>query len=187
MKVPRTPSGELPVLMDASLYKGKYYMYFGVTPALLTLIPYRLITGYHLSLNFAVFALVAAGFMANVLIYKSIRDRYFHYNSRFLEITSISLLAFGSSTPTLVFNPGMYELALAAGYLCISIALFALNLALHNKKNVCPWILVASFWIGISVGCRPTYVLALPILLIPSVLYLINKKNNCVELLAMKL
>jgi hypothetical protein len=178
MKVPRTPSGELPVLMDASIYKGKYYMYFGVTPALLTLIPYRLITGYHLSLNFAVFALVAAGFMANVLIYKSIRDRYFHYNSRFLEITSISLLAFGSSTPTLVFNPGMYELALAAGYLCISIALLALNQALHNKKNVCPWILVASFWIGISVGCRPTYVLALPILLIPSVLHLINKKNN---------
>jgi hypothetical protein len=164
--------------MDASLFKGKYYMYFGATPALLTLIPYRLITGYHLSLNFAVFALVAVGFIANVLIYKSIRDRYFNFKNKPVEITSVSLLAFGSSTPTLVFNPGMYELALAAGYLCISIALLALNQALHNKKNVCPWILIASFCIGISVGCRPTYVLVLPILLMPSALHLINKKNN---------
>ena len=178
MKVPRATSGELPVLMDASLFKGKYYMYFGVTPALLTLIPYRLITGYHLSLNFAVFALVAVGFIANVLIYKSIRDRYFNFKNKPVEITSISLLAFGSSTPTLVFNPGFYELALAAGYLCISIALFALYKALHNNKNIYSWTSIASFCIGLSVGCRPTYVLTLPILLIPSALRLINKKPS---------
>ena len=32
MKVSSTASGELPALMDASLYGGKYYMYFGITP-----------------------------------------------------------------------------------------------------------------------------------------------------------
>ena len=37
MKVPLEATGKLPVLMDASLYRGKYYMYFGVVPALFAL------------------------------------------------------------------------------------------------------------------------------------------------------
>jgi len=186
MKIPPTASGELPILMDASLYHGKYYMYFGIVPALLTLLPYSLLTGHDLQLNGAILLLVSVGFLVNLRLYILIRSRYFQKCTKSIETCVILLLAFGSSTPTLIFNPGFYELALAGGYLCISAAILALHHSLHYRRQKLKWLATASFCVGISVGCRPTYVLALPILLIP---YLIHsgsrkKKNNFVDLVS---
>jgi len=175
MKVPPTASGELPALMDASLYSGKYYMYFGLTPVLITLLPYHLLTGFHLQINSAIFIIVAFGFLINLRIYTLIRGQYFPNINKIVESCAILLLALGSSTPTLLFNPGFYELALAAGYLCISAALLALYHALHATKQQTFWLACSSMLLGISVGCRPTYVLALPILLIP---FLWHKKHT---------
>jgi len=167
MKVSSTASGELPALMDASLYGGKYYMYFGITPVLITLLPYHLLTGFHLQLNGAIFIIVTFGFLVNLRIYALIRGQYFPNVNKIFESCAILLLALGSSTPTLLFNPGFYELALAAGYLCISASLLALYHTLHATRRATYWLTGSSILAGISVGCRPTYLLALPILLIP--------------------
>ena len=35
-------------LHDASLYHGKYYLYFGPTPAIVLFLPYKVLTGSHL-------------------------------------------------------------------------------------------------------------------------------------------
>ena len=186
MKIPPTASGELPILMDASLYHGKYYMYFGIVPALLTLLPYSLLTGHDLQLNGAILLLVSVGFLVNLRLYIFIRSRYFQKCTKSFETCVILLLAFGSSTPTLIFNPGFYELALAGGYLCISAAILALHHSLYYKRQKLKWLATASFCVGISVGCRPTYVLALPILFIPYLIHSEKRKkiNNFADLVS---
>src|ERR1035438_1482214 len=48
-------------LHDASLYHGKYYLYFGPTPALVLFLPYKVLTGSHLPARVAVASFCAGG------------------------------------------------------------------------------------------------------------------------------
>src|SRR5262245_52111027 len=49
-------------LHDVALYNGRYYLYHGAGPAIMMFAPWRLLTGYDLPENFAVFVLCFAGF-----------------------------------------------------------------------------------------------------------------------------
>lgn len=172
MKIAPDASGGLPVHMDASFYEGKYYMYFGIVPALLTFLPYSFLTGYDMSQDLATLLLVGGGFLLNLRLYQLARRRYFPDCAPSVTACSIVLLAFGSSTPILLFDAGFYEVALAGGYLCISLVLFALYQAIHAERRAALWLAVASLGAGLAVGCRPTYILALPIVLVPLLLRL---------------
>ncbi|MGD1021001.1 MAG: hypothetical protein ABSA12_16970 [Verrucomicrobiia bacterium] len=47
---PYDPAANAPYwLLDLSYYKGKFYLYFGVTPAVLLFWPYAALTGHYLS------------------------------------------------------------------------------------------------------------------------------------------
>src|SRR5258708_8377921 len=47
---PYDPEANQPFrLNDASYYQGKYYLYFGLTPAVVLLLPWKLITAHHLA------------------------------------------------------------------------------------------------------------------------------------------
>ena len=50
-----------PYLLDAALYQGKYYLYYGVTPAVLVLLPYAALTGNEMGLEVACLAFAVAG------------------------------------------------------------------------------------------------------------------------------
>jgi hypothetical protein len=167
MKIAPDASGNLPLHMDASLYQGKYYMYFGIVPALLTMLPYSFLTGHDMPENLATLLLVAGGFLLNLRLYVLARRRYFPGCNSPVEICSIILLAFGTGTPILVFDAGFYEMALAGGYFCLSIAMLALYQAIHGKPRSANWLALASLAAGLAVGCRPTCLLALPALLVP--------------------
>src|SRR5712692_5662699 len=55
-------------LHDASLYKGKYYLYFGPVPALTFFIPFRLILHRDLPENFAVALFCFGGLVWSILL-----------------------------------------------------------------------------------------------------------------------
>src|SRR5580698_3740741 len=61
---PYSPSQNGPWrLWDASLYQGRFYLYFGPTPVLL-LLPWRFLTGHHLPERLAVAAFAVLGVAA---------------------------------------------------------------------------------------------------------------------------
>ena len=66
-----------PALLDASLYHGHYYLYFGLTPLLLVFLPWRVVTGAGIPENFAAALLAAAGFLLAVALLARIRRRHF--------------------------------------------------------------------------------------------------------------
>lgn len=167
MKVSPGASGQLPYLMDASLYQGEYYMYFGIVPVLLTLLPYSWLTGHDLSLNVPTFLYVAGGFLFTLRLYVLARRRYFPRVRTATETCAIVLLAFGGCTPILVFDSSFYELALAGNYLCLSAALLSLYQSIHEENLAGRWLTFASLALGLAVGCRPTSLLVLPVLLVP--------------------
>jgi hypothetical protein len=168
LKVPPDANGQLPHLMDASLYRGKYYLYFGVVPAVLLYLPYAALTGHDLPGNAAVLFEVAGGFLFSVLLFRAARRAHFPTLTAPLEAGCLLLLAFGGGTAILCFDGGFYEVAIAGGYLCFTAALLGLYHVMQNHPAALRWMAWASGWAGLAVGCRPTYLFALPILLMPA-------------------
>ncbi len=166
MKVSPGPDGKMPYVLDASLYGGKYYLYFGVVPAVALFLPYALLTGHDLPDNAASVLLVMGGFLLSWGLYVVCRTRYYPTLPRSFNGCAIVLLAFGAGTPVLAVHGGVYEIAVAGGYLCMSGTLLSLYQALHVRRKI-PWLASASVFAGLAVGCRPNYVVVLPLLLVP--------------------
>jgi hypothetical protein len=153
-----------PFLLDVSLYRGKYYLYFGVVPAALLFLPYRALTGQDLAPNIAVFLLVASGFLLYLGIFLDARRRFFPGLRGWPQACCILLLAFGSGTPTLSMGSGCYEVAIAGGYAFMALSWFGMYRAWVAERNPAPWLALASVAGGLAVGSRPTCAFSLPIL-----------------------
>lgn len=151
-----------PYLMDASEYQGRYYLYFGVVPAVLVMWPYAALTGHDLDEGVVVFLAVALGFLITVRLYAAARSRHFPTAPPWTDVIAGLLLAFGPCTLSLLLAGGMYEIAIAYGYLFVSGLLACLYAALHSSRPG-RWLAAASLCFGLSVGCRPTFLLLGPI------------------------
>ena len=68
-------------LHDMSYYKGRMYLYFGVTPALVLLWPWAALTGGFLFHRYAVALFCAVGFLASAGILRALWRRYFPESS----------------------------------------------------------------------------------------------------------
>ena len=70
--------GDPPYRMhDLSYYKGRLYLYFGVTPALILFWPFVALTGHYLFHRQAVAIFCSIGFLASVGLLRAIGRRYF--------------------------------------------------------------------------------------------------------------
>jgi len=157
-------------LLDASLYKGHYYLYFGVVPAVLLLLPYHLLTGSDLSENAAVFLMLASGFLVYWRIFSEASRRYFPAITTGQYAASLVLLAYASGAPMLLTYAGFYEVAISAGYLCHALTWLGIFKALHAQGKEGRWIGFASVAAGLAVGCRPNYVIALAVVAVAALL-----------------
>ncbi len=173
---PRLLSGDpavraqVPDLIDASLFRGKYYLYFGAVPAVVLFLPYSLLTGHDLPENAATLLFVAGGFLCYLCVYLGARQRTFSQAPAWTAPVAVLLLAFGSATPLLLTASRVYEVAVAGGYCCMAGAWLAMARALPGGRNAGRWLAAASLALGLAVGCRPNYVFALPLLLATAVL-----------------
>ena len=148
--------------LDASLYHGKYYLYFGVVPAVFLYLPYIWLTGQDPGENIVVLVMVAAGFLLSWRLYREAQRRYFPALSPWLQAALLLLLAFGAITPILLMASGFYEIPIAGGYLCMAGLWLSLFLAWHSDRHAVRWLALAGMAAGLAVGCRPTCLLALP-------------------------
>lgn len=156
---------------DLSYYKGKYYCYFGIWPALSLLLPYHLLTNKFLTTPLACLFYCILGVIGTFLLYNNIIKKYFKKINYETYIISFIFIIFGSKLLWCMHRPSFYELVALAAYAHV---MFGLNLTLFsdNKiKNFIGYLLLA-----LSVLCRPT-ALFCSILLIPKLLNRIKHKN----------
>lgn len=164
-------------LLDASLYKGHYYLYFGVVPAVFIYLPYRLLTGSDLSGNAVTLLSVGLGFLFYLKLFSEAKRRYFPNISAIQEIAAVIFLALGPGTPALVVVGGIYETAIAAGYLFHSLTWLFLFKAWNSRDRTAGWLGMGSLLAGLTVGCRPHYVLMLPVVALLAIM-LTRRGNN---------
>ena len=160
---------------DTAYYDGKYYVYFGVVPAILMFVPYTLITGQYLTTDIGTFYFVILSMIANVVLIMQIYKRWFK-NIPF-NLLLIFIIA-GLISGLYIWNTWrmwVYELTIIAGYFFVQLGLILILMATKEENKVkIKYLFLSCFSMALAVGCRPTLVLS-SILLI-SFLYKILKQ-----------
>ncbi len=153
-----------PYMLDAALYHGRYYLYYGVTPAVVLLYPFALLTGRHLSLQWACFIFVIAGLGACVCWLGPLRRRLGDRWGPGFAFCAVSILAVVPGTLFLARRSSFYDLPIAAGYAWTSVMWISLWQALAGRRPQ-RWLLLASASFGLAVGCRANLILLGPMVL----------------------
>ncbi len=154
-------------LHDLSYYKGRLYLYFGVTPALVLFWPYVALTGHYLFQSQTVTIFCGMGFLTSVWLLHALWRRYFAEVS--LAVLAACALALGLATgvPMLLSRSDVYEVSISCGYMLTTLALAAIWCALHEPERRWRWLAMASVAYGLAVGARPSLLFGAIILLVP--------------------
>ena len=154
---------------DMSFYRGKFYLYYGITPALLLLVPWRLLTGTYLTELATTAALCFAGFLLATVWLLKIRRRYFPTVGTHWMLLCLAVLGLGSPIYFLSNNATFYAVPIAGAFFCLMLAgtLFERTAASSQPAGSILWLALTSVTLGLAVGSRPNSFLCLPLLLLP--------------------
>ncbi len=178
---------EIDYKWDTAYYKGKFYVYFGILPALLVFLPYNLITGEYLKVSVA-----NLGF--SILIFILLKEILLKLLSRYFEKIQFKTVIYYLITllsGTLIFYAnGMsrfYEIVIIAGLYFVLQGINFILKAMEDEKNRHLNIFFGCLCMALSVACRPTDLLAsiliLPYLIKLFIEYIKQFKSNKLNLL----
>jgi tetratricopeptide (TPR) repeat protein len=158
-----TPHGQL----DLSYYKGKFYLYFGATPAVVLFWPCVALTGHYLSQKDAAVIFCVVGFLVSVGLLCALWRRYFAEVGVAVVAAGALALGLATFTPLLLARCDVYEVSVSCGYALMMLALAGIWKALHDPKRRGWWLAAASAAYGLAVGARPNLLFGAVVLLVP--------------------
>ena len=126
---------------DAAYYNGKYYVYFGILPALILFLPYKLITGSYLTANIGVLIFSILSIISLTKLLCLVWKKWFSNHSFKILILELITLLSGSLIFWVQARPMMYEIALTSGMFFVVLGVyFILKSSMENKfkyTNIC--------------------------------------------------
>ncbi len=142
-------------LLDTVLYKRRYYLYHGPTPALLLFAPWYLLTRHDLPENFAAFLLALGGYFFLSRLFLQILS----FVSRPISTTLLALcllaLGIGQAVPFLLHRVKVYEVAIACGYCLVSAGFYFLFRWMTASRRRPLWCALSGLSFGLAIGARP--------------------------------
>lgn len=157
------------LLLDMSYHKGKLYLYFGVTPALVLFWPYLILTGHYLLHKDAVVIFCALGFLVAAGLLRAVWRRYFPEMNVWVVVAGLLALGLVTGIPELLSRCDVWEVAISGGFVFVMLALAAIWQAPQKLKRQTLWLGLGSLAYGLAIGCRPSLVFGAIILLVPVV------------------
>ena len=151
---------------DTAYYQGKYYVYFGVVPAVVVLLPYRMVTGKDLDLDYPVLGFSIFFLLGLYAVYSRIVKRCFPKISFALYWTGLLILCTSLNLTWCLRRTLVYELAITSG-ICFAVwGVFFMLAAIDavRQKPLCFFLSGACS--ALAVGCRPTmFFVSIPVFL----------------------
>jgi tetratricopeptide (TPR) repeat protein len=156
-------------VLDMSYYKGKLYLYYGISPAVLLFWPYAALTGNYLPQKDAVVIFCIIGFLVSVGVLAAIWRRYFADVSVAVVAAGAMALGLVIGTPSLLARCDVWEVSISCAYAFTMLTLAGIWKALHEPQRRSWWLAAASLAYGFAVGARPSFLFGALILLVPVV------------------
>lgn len=161
---PYDPAANPPYrLHDASLYQGRYYLYFGPAPAAVLFLPLRSV-GVDLSDRWAAPILAFGGFVCAAALLLFLIGRYLPRTPAAWRLVAVAALGTGNVVLFLLRRTAVYETAIGAGYLFLMLAALLLVVGALRERPSLPLIGAGSLALGLAVGSRANMALAAPLL-----------------------
>jgi len=157
---------------DMSLYRGKYYMYFGPVPVLTLFLPWRVVTRMPLPEDLAALIYVTAGYSFSLFLLSLLLRANGIRRGGLLGGAAAAALGLGQYGVVLLRDPKVYGVAVAAGYCFFAAGTYCfarLILAGCPNRRLA---MTAGLFIGLAPGCRPHYALAALVLCVVYIWYL---------------
>jgi hypothetical protein len=163
-------------LHDASLYKGRYYLYFGPTPALMAFIPWKLLTGKPMPHNIAGAIFAAVGLIVSILLMLLIVRGAKFRGSFLTRLIGIVMLGICNMVLLTLRRSYIYEVSSLSAYAFSMLSLFFIYsfLLFDHRKKI--HLLISSLCYGLAIASRFSYVYGVVIFLIPLWCFLDHQK-----------
>lgn len=152
---------------EMSYYKGKLYLYYGVTPAVVLFWPYVTLTGHYLSHRNACVIFLTAGFVAAAVVIYGIWRRYFPETGPWVAVSGVLALGLAGGLLEILSSCDVYEVAISCGFAFTMITLAGIWRGLNTSERTIKWLVLASLAYGLAIGARPSLLFGAIILLIP--------------------
>lgn len=151
-------------LWDASLYRGKYYLYFGPAPSVVLMLPWKIISGQTMPQWVACSLWAIIGLIGLSMLLSEARDRYFPRVPP-IGLGLVILVAFHASwLPVLLRRPAVWELPIIAAMACVWWSLYFLW-RFHLSGGKARWALLLGTTLGVLIGCRVTFLFSAALIL----------------------
>jgi hypothetical protein len=152
-------------LHDASLYRGRYYFYFGVAPVLTAFLPWRLAGLGDLPEAAAAVAFSLVGFVFSALLLRHLLRSHLPAPPKPLALfLAFLVLGLTNVTPFILRGALVYEVAIAAGYAFSAGAAWVFATAGARGTLSLTRLALGGLLLGLAVGSRPNLVLLVPFL-----------------------
>ncbi len=144
---------DIPFLLDASYYKGKYYFYYGPIPAVI-LAGFMLIFKHGLSDGYftLIGGLITFFFSATIIL--KIRRYHFRKIPLWLLVISLAIIGFSPTILWVMNAARIYEAAISMGIAFLVAGLFFALDTLEGERSRVGYLLLASFLWGLAIGTR---------------------------------
>lgn len=144
----------VPYSWDTAYYNGNYYCYYGIVPALLFYVPYKLLTGNPLDfynvvfITYCIYLIFLDLFVIRILRYK-LPDTPF-------GVEFLSLIILNAATNIFFFatEPTFYIMLYSSGLMFAAIGLYAFSLWYTKYPNKA-LLFIGATSLSLAVGCRP--------------------------------
>ena len=157
------------IMFDHALYKGKYYIYFGILPMLTMYLPYYIATNHNLPDAAAVLLMTIIIIPGVYFILKEVIRRWFQETPFAILLLFTMAAISGMGVPALVSAPQVYTVAVMSGVLLtIYGTLFWLKAMPFWEHPV--FLFVGSGCMALVAACRPN-LLVYSLLIIPFCIY----------------
>jgi hypothetical protein len=181
--LPRTPDPRLAALPDPydpaanadfrindlSYFHGRYYLYHGVAPVLTLFLPFRLLTGHHLSEAAAAALFTLGGMLLTMRLLVLVRRALFPRCPATLFLACVVAAVLGQGYQAVLRGGTVNLVPIAAAYCFLSLTLWALWHAVASATAGRRWLALASLACGLAIASRPNYLFCAPLLLLPAV------------------
>ncbi len=145
---------------DLSLYRGRFYLYWGVAPVLVLFLPFRVLTGVFLPANLALALFLFGGVLFSTLALRLLLRRFHPTAPPWLTWAAVVFFGSCNYAPFLLRRPTVYELAPAAGYCLSAAGVFFLLAGSLTEGRRLPALVAGSLCIGLAIASRPTHLTA---------------------------
>lgn len=145
-------------LWDTAYYNGQYYVYFGVVPAVVVLLPFKQLTGEYLALDYPILVFSVLFLIGIYGIYSLLVKRCFPKISFGLYWAGLFLLVTSLNLTWCLRRTLVYELAITSG-ICFAVwGLFFVLLSANNERLRPVCFFLSGTFSAFAVGCRPTMI-----------------------------